>query len=106
MTDRDLQQKRIMAGLIDIGITIGVCLVLGLMVGVVGGIVGSTSTVGEYISRILFFLFAAALLGFVLGRDIVAGDRSLGKKTQDLRVVTTTGAPITFAESARRNAIF
>ncbi len=37
---------------------------------------------------------------------MVAGDRSIGKKIQDIRVVTTTGAPIDFMTSARRNGIF
>src|SRR5262249_4791434 len=40
------------------------------------------------------------------GRDLVAGDRSVGKKVQDIRVVTLGGAPIGPIESAKRNGIF
>ena len=41
--------------------------------------------------RILGFLGSLISLGYILGRDVVAGDRSLGKKIQDIRVVTTAG---------------
>jgi RDD family protein len=105
MNDRDLQQKRITAAMIDIGITIAICLALGIMVGVLS-FFGSSSTVGEYFTRFLWFVLSAVLLAYVLGRDIVAGDRSIGKKLQEIRVVNTSGAPIDFMVSARRNGIF
>ena len=47
-----------------------------------------------------------AVVGRDAASDVVAGDRSLGKKFQNIRVVTTAGGPITFNESARRNGIF
>ena len=109
MTDRDLQQKRIIAGLIDIGVAIAISLafmVVGLVLGAGIGAATDSSGVAGYVPRILGFLGAAISLGYILGRDIVAGDRSIGKKIQDIRVVTTTGAPVTFNESARRNGIF
>lgn len=109
MTDGDLQQKRIMAALIDIAIAIAISVAFGLLSMVLGfGISSATSSdgVGMYVPRVLSFLGALVSLGYILGRDVVAGGRSLGKKFQDIRVVTTAGAPITFNESARRNAIF
>ena len=45
-------------------------------------------------------------LAYILGRDLVAGDRSIGKKVQNIRVVTVTGRPIGSTESAKRNGIF
>src|SRR5215208_3287827 len=110
MTDRDLQQKRIIAGLIDIGVAIAISLAfmiasLVLTAGI-STVSSSSSAVGNYVPRILSFLGALISLGYILGRDIVAGDRSIGKKIQDIRVVTTTGGPIDFMTSARRNGIF
>jgi len=109
MTDRDLQQKRIIAAAIDIVVAIGI----GLVFGVVGMVAGfaftratSSSMVGVYLPRVVGFLGALVSLAYVLGRDVLAGDRSLGKQVQNLRVVTVTGAPIGIMESARRNAIF
>jgi uncharacterized RDD family membrane protein YckC len=51
-------------------------------------------------------LGALVALGFVVGRDILAGGSSIGKKTQGIRVVTTAGGPISFMDSAKRNAFF
>jgi len=109
MTDRDLQQKRILAGLIDIGVAIAISLafmVVSLVLGVGLGSATDSSVVGNYVPRVLGFLGAVISLGYILGRDVVAGDRSIGKKIQNLRVVTTTGAPINYMDSARRNGIF
>jgi uncharacterized RDD family membrane protein YckC len=110
MTDRDLQQKRIVAGLIDIAIAIAITVAFMIVSMVLGfGINAATdshSMVGNYIPRILGFLGAVISLGYILGRDVVAGDRSVGKKIQNIRVVTTAGAPIDFMTSARRNGIF
>ena len=109
MTDRDLQQKRIIAGLIDIAVAIAISLafiIVGMVLGFGIGAATDSSGVAGYVPRILGFLGSLISLGYILGRDIVAGDRSIGKKIQDIRVVTTTGAPIDFMTSARRNGIF
>ena len=109
MTDRDLQQKRILAGLIDIGVAIAISLafmVVSLVLGFGLGSASGSSAVSNYVPRILGFLGSLISLGYILGRDVVAGDRSIGKKIQNLRVVTTTGAPINYMDSARRNGIF
>ena len=109
MTDRDLQQKRILAGLIDIAVAIAISLAFWIVALVLNvGISTATdgSGIGGYVPRILGFLGALISLGYILGRDVVAGDRSIGKKIQNIRVVTTTGAPIDYMTSARRNGIF
>jgi uncharacterized RDD family membrane protein YckC len=109
MTDRDLQQKRILAGLIDIAIAIAISLVfmiLSLVLGFGLGSATSSSAVGNYVPRVMGFLGALIGLGYILGRDVVAGDRSIGKKIMDIRVVTTAGAAISAMDSARRNGIF
>jgi hypothetical protein len=109
MTDRDLQQKRIIAGLIDIGIAIAISLafmIVSLVLGVGINTATDGSGFGGYVPRVLGFLGSAISLAYILGRDVVAGDRSIGKKIQEIRVVTTTGAPIDYMISARRNGIF
>ena len=109
MRDRELQQKRYIAAAIDIAVAIGI----GLVFGIVGMVLGfaftratSSSMVGVYLPRVLSFLGAVVGLAYILGRDLVAGDRSLGKKIQNIRVVTVTGTAIGPTESVRRNAIF
>ena len=109
MRDRDLQQKRYIAAAIDVAVAIGI----GLVFGIVGMVLGfaftratSSSMIGVYLPRVVNFLGAVVSLAYVLGRDLVAGDRSIGKKLQDVRVVTVTGTPIGPTESVRRNAIF
>ena len=108
MQDGDLQQKRIVAGLIDIAIAIAISLVFGILSWVLAAALGgsSSSGVAGYVPRVLNFLGAIVSLGYILGRDVVAGDRSIGKKIQNIRVVTAAGGPVTFNESARRNGIF
>jgi vacuolar-type H+-ATPase subunit I/STV1 len=109
MTDRDLQQKRYIAAAIDIAVAIGI----GLVFALVGMVLGfaftratSSSMVGVYLPRVVGFLGALVSLAYILGRDLIAGDRSIGKKIQNIRVVTVTGTPIGPTESVRRNAIF
>jgi len=109
MTDRELQQRRFIAAGIDIAILIAI----GIVFGIVGAILGfvfssasSSSMVGVYLPRVINFLGSLVSLGYVLGRDLVAGNRSLGKQVQNIRVVTAGVAPIGFMESAKRNGIF
>ena len=109
MTDRDLQQRRYIAAGIDIAVVIAI----GIVFGIVGMVLGfaftqtsSTSMVGVYLPRVISFLGSLVTLAYILGRDVVAGDRSIGKRVQNIRVVTITGTPIGFMESAKRNGIF
>jgi hypothetical protein len=111
MTDNDLQNKRLMAAAIDIGVYVAVLAVfwalawaLGFALGSAGGERGTM--VMLYANRVLSFLGSLLALGYVLGRDMVANGRSLGKQLVEIRVLTAAGGPIGFEHSARRNAIF
>jgi uncharacterized RDD family membrane protein YckC len=113
MTDSQLQQKRLIAAAIDIGISIviscvfwAVALVLGFVLTRASGGGGGGRVALLYVPRVLGFLGAAIGLGYVLGRDLLGGGRSLGKKLQNIRVVTASGAPIGAVDSIKRNAIF
>src|SRR5262249_42101992 len=61
---------------------------------------------GTYVWRVSTFLIAVVGLLYMLARDVIGGGRSLGKKTQELRGVSFDNQPITFLDSAKRNAIF
>lgn len=113
MRDADLQQKRLVAAAIDVGIGIAlwavffvIQMVLGLGSSFAGGDSGIATGAALFLPRIVSFVSAVVSLGYILGRDVLAGDRSFGKKTQGIRVVTTSGQPPTFVDSAKRNAIF
>lgn len=105
MHDTALQHKRLVAAAIDIGI--GFALAIALGVGsLVLGFVLHFLTRGAYVDRVLHFGIALLMLAYLLGRDLLGGGRSLGKKSQDIRVVGAGGAPIGPVESVKRNAIF
>ncbi|HUG54222.1 MAG TPA: RDD family protein [Vicinamibacteria bacterium] len=109
MRDRELQQKRYIAAAIDIAVAIGIGIVFAVVavgLGFAFTRATSSSMVGVYLPRVVSFLGAVVGLAYVLGRDLVAGDRSLGKKIQNIRAVTVTGTAIGPTESVRRNAIF
>ena len=55
---------------------------------------------------IVSLMGAVTGLGYVLLRDVLVGGQSLGKKMQGLRAVTSAGASVSVADSARRNALF
>ena len=108
MTDKDLQQKRLIAAAIDgvIAIAIGVVTAIaGIALGIITRS-GDSGTVSMMIGRALSFGGALVGLGYILCRDVLAGDRSIGKKIQDIRVVGTTGGQIGFMDSVNRNLIF
>jgi hypothetical protein len=100
MTDTELQQKRLIAAAIDGGIAIA----LAIGIAIVGAIFGRV--IAPMLGALVGILGQAVLLGYILLRDIISGDRSLGKKTQEIRVVTTSGVPVTAMDSIKRNAIF
>jgi uncharacterized RDD family membrane protein YckC len=109
MTDRDLQQKRYIAAGIDVAVAIGIGIVftiVGAVLGFAFSSAGSSSMVGVYLPRVISFLGSLVSLAYILGRDLTAGDRSIGKKVQNIRVVTVAGGPIGPMESAKRNGIF
>jgi uncharacterized RDD family membrane protein YckC len=75
-------------------------MLLGLVLGM------ASSGVASYAGRVLNVIGSVAILAYILGRDVMFDGRSLGKKTQELKVVGATGGPVTLEESVRRNAIF
>lgn len=109
MTDTGLQQKRLVAAAIDvaIGLALGVAVGVGsIAIGMITGFADSDSILGFYGPRVITFGGALVGLVYVLGRDALAGGRSLGKKIQEIRVVTAAGSPIGPFDSVKRNAIF
>jgi hypothetical protein len=72
---------------------------------VLGFVTARMGAVGAYLPRIIYFVGMAVIAAYVLGRDVLAGDRSFGKKIQGIRVVTG-GRPISAMDSAKRNVIF
>ncbi|HEY6546844.1 MAG TPA: RDD family protein [Vicinamibacteria bacterium] len=113
MRDADLQQKRLVAAAVDVGIAIAlwavfmlVSMVLGLGSSFASGDSGLATGAAVFLPRIVGFVGALVSLGYILGRDVLAGDRSFGKKLQKIRVLGPGGQPVTFVDSAKRNAIF
>ena len=111
MTDSDLQQKRLVAAAIDIGIYIAIFVALRIVGGIGSFIVARMASDHSfvaltYVSRIVDFLTALLGLVYMLGRDLLAGGRSLGKQLTDIRVLTAAGRAIETMDSVKRNAIF
>ena len=107
MTDTALQQKRLIAAVVDIAVGLGISVVIVVASLVLGMVLGMASSgVASYAGRVLNVIGSVAILAYILGRDVMFEGRSLGKKTQQLKVVGATGGPVTLEESVRRNAIF
>lgn len=109
MRDNELQNKRLIAAAIDIGIGVALAIVLGIGVFILQRVIGwvsNGSMLGLWFGRIGNFVSALVSLAYILGRDVLAGGTSIGKRTQEIRVVTKSGAPIAAIDSAKRNAIF
>lgn len=105
MTDSELQQKRLIAAAIDIAVAVAIGVVFAVGAAAFGFMAGRSGSVAlGYVMRVLGVLGALLGLGYVLARDVVAGGNSIGKKTQGLRVVTTTGSAAGALESVKRNA--
>jgi uncharacterized RDD family membrane protein YckC len=106
--DSVLQQKRLIAAAIDVGVLVALWAVMSLGLAVIGcaGALAKIGFLGTYGVRLAAATMTALALVYVVARDVVAGDRSLGKRVMDIRVVTDTGAPIGILESVKRNALF
>jgi uncharacterized RDD family membrane protein YckC len=105
MTDAQLQQKRLVAALIDIAILIA----LGAIMGLVNLALrcGGTRVTGiAFLAPLLWVVYSIGALLYVVGRDVLSGDRSLGKRMMGIRVVTVSGLPVTAVDSVKRNALF
>ena len=105
MSDPDLQQKRLLAAAIDGGILMLLILISSLVLSALGAAV-SMADIGGYGMQLGSLGLAIVSAAFVLGRDLVAGDRSVGKKLMNVRLTTTTGGPAGLVESVKRNAVF
>jgi uncharacterized RDD family membrane protein YckC len=107
MTDSALQQKRLIAAVIDIAICIGVVFAVTILsLGVQFALGFASGAAASYAGRVFNLLASLSVFAYILGRDVLFQGRSLGKKTQDLKVVGAAGGPVTIEESARRNALF
>lgn len=108
MTDAELQQKRLVAAAIDVAVLI----VVGALVGASYAVLTCTGAfskvpfLGTYGVRLMLVAYAGVSLALVLARDVLAGDRSPGKKLQGIRVVTQAGTPAGVVESVKRNGLF
>jgi uncharacterized RDD family membrane protein YckC len=108
MTDPQLQQKRLVAA----GIDIGVLLVLNTMMVIVAvglNCIAASAQIPfvmRYGVKLVWVACFALVLVYVLARDVLAGGRSLGKKLMGIRVVAGSGAPISPLESVKRNLVF
>jgi uncharacterized RDD family membrane protein YckC len=101
MTNVELQQKRLFAAAIDAGIGIGLILV-AFVVWLLAAFIADWF----WLRGLVSLLTCVVVLAYVLLRDILGGDRSIGKKIQQIRVVNTYGGAITLVESVKRNALF
>jgi hypothetical protein len=105
MTDTELQQKRLAAAAIDVGVLIGVNVVLSLGISVATCL--PSKFLATYGTQVVVILALLADIALVLGRDLTGGDgRSLGKKLVQIRVVRVGGGAISLRESIRRNMLF
>ena len=107
MTDFQLQQKRLIAAAVDGALLTAFAMLMGAVAGALNcaGAAGGDYLTSYGVPLLVVGLASASLL-FVLGRDVIAGDRSVGKKLMGLRIVTLTGAPVGLLESVKRNALF
>jgi len=109
MQDSDLQQKRLMAAAIDAAIAIAIAVVFGTIANVMGvgaGLAGRGGGFMGFVPHIIAFVGAAVLLAYVLLRDSIVSGQSVGKKIMGLRVVLTSGQPMTLMDGVKRNALF
>jgi len=108
MTDATLQQKRLIAAAIDIGILFALWMAMSLALFALtcSGVLTRIEFLDTYAVPLLLCAMLGVSLFYVVARDVVAGDRSVGKKLMNIRVVTQAGAPIGVMESVKRNALF
>ncbi len=91
---------RVLAYALDLLIRIAAIAVVGLIISLFGFILGSNVSMGVY----ALFMFLLTFFYYVI---FEAGKRgaSPGKRVMGLRVVDTSGAPITFGQSFIRNML-
>jgi hypothetical protein len=106
MIDSELQQKRFAAAAIDIGVLVALVIIMVVMSVILGCLGARLGWVASYGTRIVMLLFSVIGLVYVLGRDSIGGDRSLGKQLTNIRVTRVNGEPISMIDGAKRNVIF
>lgn len=107
MTDQELQKKRLIAAAIDVAIAVAIGFAFAIAGTVVGfAVTRASHAAGPIAASFLNLLGSIVSLGYILARDVLAGGRSFGKQLQGIHVVNAAGQPVTFTESAMRNAIF
>jgi uncharacterized RDD family membrane protein YckC len=108
MTDPTLQQKRLIAAAIDIGVLIVLNTAMAIIAVGLNCLAASAHVpfLMRYGVQAVWALCYVLVLLYVVARDVLAGGRSIGKKFMDIRVVTDAGAPITVMESVKRNLVF
>lgn len=108
MTDPQLQQKRLLAAGIDVGILFAASMLLSLSAIVISCVarMSHIDFLATYGSQFVMIIVLIVDLLLILGRDATGGDRSLGKKLMGIRVTRSSGEPISIMESVKRNALF
>ena len=91
---------RVLAYALDLLIRIGLLIVVGLLIGLISYIIGSNASMGVY-AIFMFFLMFFYYVIFEAGKR----GASPGKRIMGLRVVDTSGAPITFGQAFIRNIL-
>lgn len=91
--------SRFLAGLID-GL-----IQFGLLIGIWLLSAGLSSAVGDWAAAFAAIASFLVLVGYDIAFETLASGRTLAKRWTGLRVVKTTGAPVTFVTSAIRNLL-
>lgn len=91
---------RVLAYLLDLLIRIGICIVAQLLLMLIGLVIGITVARGLSL-LVMFFLMFFYYIVFEAGKR----GASPGKRAMGLRVVDTSGAPITYGQAFMRNML-
>ncbi len=91
---------RVLAYLLDLLIRLALLMVVSILIGLIGHFMGSGIS-GGLQSLLMFFVMFFYYIVFEAGKR----GASPGKRIMGLRVVDTTGAPITFGQSFIRNML-
>ena len=91
---------RVLAYLLDFFIRVGICIVVWLVLLIIGAIIGDRVTDGLSM-LLMFFLMFFYYIMFEAGKR----GASPGKRVMGLRVVDTSGAPISYGQAFIRNML-
>jgi hypothetical protein len=106
MRDTELQNRRLIAAAIDFGVAVALAVVMGIVTTILNMfLIHSMGTAALIVAGVMNLLTSLVSLAYMLGRDLLGGDRSLGKKFQNIRIVADSGT-VGPMESVKRNLIF